>query len=100
MIAAWLPMLATDARDQWDPHVLGDARVTQFWDGDRALGRFLADDHALDYPGPVMWDAFLLFGPDARWDQQPPTPIAKGWPVVAATDRLTNVLQRASARTG
>ncbi len=80
----WMPILPTDARDKWDAHLLDDPRVTQLWDADRTTGRWFADDPTLGLGdgGAVAWDAFLLFGPEARWDRGPAGLLASGTPIV------------------
>lgn len=84
--AIWLPMLPTDSRPRWDDHVLNDPRVIHLWDEERVTGRWFAD-HGLG-DGPVTWDAYLLFGPDARWDETPPDPVGLGRPVIGVIEDL------------
>lgn len=49
-----------------------DARATQYWDGAAAIVRSL--DAMLHLTGPCA-GAFMIYGPDARWDgQDPPQP--------------------------
>jgi hypothetical protein len=64
-----MPMLPGDARSAWDPSVIDDPRVTQLWDGDRIVGRCLADHRTggPDRAGGIVWDAFLGFAPSGRW---------------------------------
>lgn len=88
--AVWLPMLATDARSEWDPSLLDDPRVQHFWDERRVAGEWLADpDHIdLDYPGPIVWDAYLLFRPGARWQDSPTELASAGWTLIGTADKL------------
>jgi len=88
--AIWLPMLPGDSRGEWDKSVLGDPRVVQFWDGQRVVGRWLADRHNIDigYPGPVVWDAFLLFNREARWGRPPTNLLTSGFPVIGDSANL------------
>jgi hypothetical protein len=83
-------MLPGDSRSNWNPSVLDDPRVTQFWDGDRIAGRWLADHHTgdLEQPGGVVWDAFLGFGASARWQTEPSQLLAAGSTIIANTDSL------------
>ena len=46
-----------------------DPRVLHFWDAERFAGRWFSKA-VLGEPG-YMWDAYLLYGPDATWDQAP-----------------------------
>lgn len=89
----WLPMLATDAREEWDPGVLADERVAHFWDEERVVGTSLADQGVgdLGYSG-IVWDAFLVFGPEAAWGSEPGPLVAAGAPVVDATADLEKAL--------
>jgi len=87
-------MLPTDARDEWDDQLLADPRVTHLWDQERTVGRWLADDQNLDLgdTGEVVWDAFLLFGPEATWEHAPSGLLAWGAPVVGRFPELEDAL--------
>ncbi|MGH3103942.1 MAG: hypothetical protein ACRDN6_07600 [Gaiellaceae bacterium] len=89
MYAIWLPMLATDARSEWDESVLADARVTHFWDEERIAGRWLADADlgGLGSSG-IVWDAFFVFGPAASWSLGPAPLEAAGATVIGHSDDL------------
>jgi hypothetical protein len=90
--AVWLPMLAGEERSDWDGGPLVERRVAHFWDGDRILGRWLADRETGDLgrPGGVVWDAYLLFGPDARWQDEPTGLRAAGAPIIGETGELND----------
>ncbi len=92
--AIWLPILPTDARDQWDGQLLADPRVTHLWDQERTVGRWLADDQNLELgdTGDVVWDAFLLFGPEARWERAPSGLLAWGAPIAGHFPELADAL--------
>ncbi|MDP9359706.1 MAG: ScyD/ScyE family protein [Chloroflexota bacterium] len=68
--------------------------MTHLWDQGSAAGGWFADsDHlGLRYPGLVMYDAFLLFGREARWDDAPSNLLASGWTVIGTTDELEGAL--------
>jgi hypothetical protein len=88
----WTPRLLPDARDQWDPEVLDDPRVTHTWDEPTTVARDMAR-HAAGYQGPD-WDYWLLFGPDASWTGDGPGPLlASGAPVIDRFDELTERLR-------
>jgi hypothetical protein len=93
--AVWLPMLATDSRRRWSASNLPGASVSQYWDGDRAVGTWLADHDVggLGFAG-VVWDAFFLFGPNAHWIGEPAPLLASGSPVVSETGSLERALRR------
>ena len=84
----WFNMLPGDSRDGWDETVLADPRVTHHWDEERAVGKALVEP--LDYDGPIVWDAYAVYGPDAQWDAEPD---GAGWTVSGETDRLTRDLE-------
>ena len=42
-----------------------DKRLSQYWDGERALGRLAS--HSLALSSPVAWDIYLLYSPGAIW---------------------------------
>jgi hypothetical protein len=75
----WFSMLATDARSRWrvTGHTIDDPRVVHFWDENRVIGTWFAEQANWD-EGDVMWDVFYLFGPDAEWGAELGEPIAHG----------------------
>ena len=91
VFAVWLPALSTDQRFEV-ADLMVDERVEHFWDGGRVVG-----DAVRDLVGApedqLVWDVFLAFGPDARWTDRPPQPLAIGAPVVDAADELAAALR-------
>jgi hypothetical protein len=87
----WLPVLATDERFQV-ADVLVDPRATHFWDGRRLVSDALAGVAGVP-PDGLLWDAFLVFAPDAAWADAPPTPLARGAPVVSELQPLEAALE-------
>jgi hypothetical protein len=81
-----MPVLAGDSRTAWDRNVLDDPRVSQLWDGEQLFGSWLQAH------GGAFWDTYLLYGPKARWHNQPTKPIASGSPIIGATDELKRSL--------
>jgi hypothetical protein len=50
-----------------------DERVSQYWDGERALGRLVSRSLALS--SPVAWDIYLLYSQGTIWKgEEMPTP--------------------------
>jgi hypothetical protein len=45
--------------------VFEDERVSQYWDGERALGRMVS--RTLKLAALVAWDIYLLYSPGAMW---------------------------------
>jgi hypothetical protein len=77
-----MPVLAGDSRTAWDREVLDDPRVTQLWDGRQLVGRWLQAH------GGAFWDTFLVYGPQARWSNEPEGALASGSSIIGATDEL------------
>ena len=60
-----------DAREQaWR---IPDPRITRYFDAEGQLGQRYAPILRLTEGGPA-WDVYLVFGPEARWVSEPPTP--------------------------
>jgi len=87
----WTSRLLGDGRDQWDPELLADPRVTHWWDQPTSVARDLAR-HTGGYQGPD-WDYWLLFGPQATWADGPAPLHGGGAPVIDSFDQLTAALQ-------
>lgn len=93
VFTVWLPMLATDAREEWDPSALADERVSHFWDEERVVGQSLADQSVGDLGSSgIVWDAYFVFGPEAGWGSAPGPLLAAGAPVIDATADLEKAL--------
>jgi hypothetical protein len=87
-----MPVLAGDSREGLDASVLADDRARQFWDPRQRSGRWFADSDKLGLDPPLLWDAYLLFGPEARWARIPRPLVSWGSPVIARTDSLRREL--------
>jgi hypothetical protein len=88
-------MLAADSRSDVDPGLLDDSRVTQFWDEERVIGRWLAETGVggPSYSG-VVWDAYYVFGPNVAWNDRPAPLAGFGSPVISSTRSLETRLAR------
>jgi hypothetical protein len=97
-----MPMLPTDSRSEWDGSILDDPRSVNLWDGDRLLGQWLGerDEFNAGRFGPIVWDAFFVFGPDSSWQAAPSPLLASGTPVIGETSELTTALSRALSQAG
>ncbi len=82
----WFDMLAGDSREMVDLRVLGDPRVTNYWDEKKAVGRRFSDN-VVRRPG-ITWDHYFLYGPEARWDATPGPLVSMGGSVIGASDGL------------
>ncbi len=96
--AVWFNVLPTDSRGRWDPDLLDDPRVTEFWDPAGTAGDYFAehrDAMGLDFSGGVVvWDVSLLFGPDASWEAYPMPLEHFGYTVWAERRDLSRQLER------
>jgi len=84
--AVWFSMLPGDARSAWEDGVLADPRVVEFWDEERIVGEWFAGQ-VEGYHG-IVWDAYYLYGPEARWDSAPSPLIGSGVPVYHVREAL------------
>lgn len=87
--AVWFNMLASDARSRWPQGLFSDPRVAEYWDDKKVLGTWYAGhpDYQ-DYPGQVLWDAYLLYGPGARWEDKPSDRVGWGFTIVRTREQM------------
>ena len=81
MYAVWFSMYPGDQRERWPATALPDRRVRHYWDDEKEVGQWYAarmdsmrEQLAPDSKGvepPILWDAYLVYGPEARWDDAP-----------------------------
>ncbi|MGH2468914.1 MAG: hypothetical protein ACRDGF_02485 [Chloroflexota bacterium] len=88
----WFNMLPGDARHFLDTKLLSDPRVTNYWDQQKVIGTWYSR-HVTHQRGPT-WDAFFLYGPNARWTDLPLPQIANGGSVIGAHEDLFRGLTR------
>ncbi len=83
-------MLLTDDRTAVDTTLMPDPRVTHYWDGERALGIWFSqqDEYESVTFGPVSWDTFFLYSPEAEWTDTPPELIASGRTIISTRGEL------------
>lgn len=74
--AVWFNMLPRDSRGEFPTDLLTDPRVTQFWDDHHLVGTAFAP--LADWHKGVLWDAYFLYGPEARWPVAAATPPPQG----------------------
>ena len=89
--AVWLPMLAGDARERWNGNTMPDPRVIHFWDGDRQVGQWFAEQIE-GYRG-ISWDAYYLYSPDATWDTVPSPLVSSGGTIYSERETLERQLR-------
>lgn len=84
--AVWLPMLAGDAREEWDGTIMPDSRVTHFWDGELKVGQWFAKQ--VDRYDGVAWDIYYLYGPEAVWETAPFPLAGSGGTIIREREKL------------
>jgi len=67
-----------------------DQRVRHYWDVDRTAGRWFAK--AVYGEHGYMWDAYLLYGPDATWNQTPQPLLGSGGTIIDKGSELRDKL--------
>ena len=82
----WFEMLAGDSRSGWDECVMSDPRATHLWDERRLASQAFAGE--VEGMAEPVWDAYLLYGPEATWDDEPGRPISSGYTVYGAREEL------------
>ena len=82
----WFNMLSGDSRSGWDECVMSDPRATHLWDEKRLASQTFAGE--VQGASPPVWDAYLLYGPEATWNDGPPRPISSGYTVYGARQDL------------
>jgi hypothetical protein len=89
--AVWFNMIRTDSRWLWYPGWLDDPRVVHFWDDERLVGRFYAEN-VTRTGTDVEWDVYFLYGADASWQATPPDALSSGGPIQDVQQRLREAL--------
>jgi hypothetical protein len=85
----WFSMLAGDSRSAWHSGAMPDPRVTNLWDEQRVVSQWLSKH--VEGDGGYLWDAYFLYGSDARWenaDSRPSALISSGGTVADKRDQL------------
>lgn len=103
-------MWPTDRRETWPADVLTDRRVVHWWDEEKRVGRWyapqmdeIADRLAPGAPaagGTILWDAYLVYGTDARWDEAPTGLRRWGRPIYATKESLEEAVGNLLNTTG
>ena len=66
MYTVWFSMLPGDSRSGWRSGAMADPRVTNLWDEQQVASQWFSQH--IDGEQGYVWDAYYLYGPDARWD--------------------------------
>lgn len=89
--AVWFNVLLSDDRSSWPDEIFDDRRVTEYWDAGGATPRWFGSIYGAR-SGSFAWDVYYLFGPEARWDEQPPEPASSGSTIVARRGAMSEAL--------
>lgn len=94
--AVWLPMVFGDKfpRLKRATGTLPDKRVTHFWDKNQEVGLWFKQNVTTQYPGKVLWDASLLFGPGATWEEVPQPLVFFGRTIIQDAEKLRTALDK------
>jgi hypothetical protein len=82
----WFSMLPLDRRGAWDDGVMPDSRVTQLWDSQRVVSAWITTN--VDHGEGYTWDRYLLYGPQATWQDVPAPLVGSDGPVYATRKDL------------
>lgn len=108
--AVWFNMYPGDARNRWRSSLLSDARVVHFWDDVQSIGRLMAGvlprfateraRQSIDVDDDILWDAYAIYGRDARWDVDgaPPRVISWGSTILLTQETFRQALLDTLAR--
>ncbi len=88
--AVWFSVLYSDSKTGWDPSVISDRRVTNYWVNDHSVGDWFG--RAVLKQDGLCWDAFFVYGPGARWRDIPAPLRAYGSPIIRHADDLVHAL--------
>lgn len=94
--AIWFSMIRTDGRAMWrmGGGTLTDSRVAHFWDDQKLVGRWFAENISPDdADGGVVWDAYYLYPAGAEWTSKPPAAMTNGVTVRAKFDELNQKIR-------
>lgn len=98
-------MLPEELSGQRDEGVLNDPRVIHFWDGQRLLNQWLADNAPLEGPersslrrtygqldwGTYIWDAYFVYEAGTTWEEAA-SPLAAGYPLIQNREQVRSAL--------
>jgi hypothetical protein len=100
--AIWFSMYPTDRRELWPADILTDSRVVHYWDDRKQVGTWYAERFnemkstveptSTDLGGPILWDAYLVYGPESRWNDAPSGLRRWGRTILKTQEGLTQAL--------
>jgi len=92
--AVWYEMIEGDSPTAYPEArgLLPDKRVTHYWDQPKEVGRWYLDAVPTGYAGPIQWDAFYLYNPEAVWEDQPGPPVTWGRTILKDRQKLADAV--------
>lgn len=105
--AVWFEMFPGDARQGWPSEVITNERVRHYWDEEKALGSWygdrIGDMKSQLVPesrgvgdDAILWDAYLVYGPEARWAEVPTGLRRWGRTVIGTRESLRSAVESLS----
>ena len=101
--AIWFNMYPGDNRSKWPANLLHDGRVIHRWDEQKTVGTWFGDrtptirtalaPESAWKDGNTLWDAYLLYSRDAKWDAAPTALVHWGRTIVAGRATLKQDFQ-------
>ena len=102
--AIWFNMYPGDARHRWPGTLLTDTRVRHYWDETRAIGQLYLQMLPTMWPkrspdtvlpdADALWDAYVLYGRGAQWNDQHPEIVGWGSPILQTNEVLLRQLEQ------
>ena len=97
----WYSMIRSDTPEAFPgaKKVLPDKRVQHYWDSNKQTGKWFKEVvPQLPHPGPVQWDAYYLYGPDAEWpdlklEKEPGPRIEMGRTILQTRKKLQEAIE-------
>ncbi len=85
----------------WPDDLMGDPRVTHYWDEKRLVGRWYEKEVTrlgTSDEERVEWDAYFLYGPEEVWESEPPEHASWGRTILGSREKLRRHLGDLIAR--
>lgn len=100
--AIWFNMLPSDDRSRWPEGLFHDPRVVEYWDEQLIVGAWFGRHPDYLDGNEVLWDSYLLYGPESRWTDRPSHRVSWGYTIVRTRKQLQrdleSLLKRARSR--
>ncbi len=87
-------MFRGDSRAKWSPDRITDDRAVQWWDEGKIVGRWFGNHSVYREGGPILWDAYLLFGTEATWEEQLEPLVSWGRTVIGTREQLKRDIEK------